>query len=76
MARKYHIEGSKTFLYWALGLMLLGLWGVKDGWFPPESKQETKTPQEYAHYLQFNKSLAIISLLGAAVCGYIHKVVK
>lgn len=76
MARKYNVEGTKTFLYWSLGLLALGLWCVKDGWFPAPSKEAAKTAQEFANFILFNKSLAILCLAGAAVCAYIHKVVK
>jgi multidrug resistance efflux pump len=40
MARKYRVEGTKDFLYWAIALFALGLWAVKDGWFPSESVRE------------------------------------
>jgi len=40
MARRYKVEGTKDFLYWAIGLILLGLWAVRDGWFPPPSVLE------------------------------------
>lgn len=36
MARRYKVEGTKDFLYWSIGLLLLGLWAVKDGWFPSQ----------------------------------------
>ena len=28
------------------------------------------------HYYVFNRSLAIITLVGAAVCGYVHRIVR
>ncbi len=40
MARKYAVEGTRDFLYWAIGLLMLGAWAVRDGWFPPPSVQE------------------------------------
>lgn len=40
MARRYHIQGTNDFLVWAVMLLALGLWGVKDGWFPSESVLE------------------------------------
>lgn len=36
MGRRYKVEGTKDFLYWSIGLLLLGLWAVKDGWFPSQ----------------------------------------
>ena len=37
MARKYDLHTTKDFLVWAIILAALGLWCVKDGWFPAES---------------------------------------
>lgn len=76
MSRKYRVEGTKTFYYWALILGALGLWAVKDGWFPSPGKVASKTEKELEHFVLFNKSLAMLCLGGAAVCAYIHKVVK
>lgn len=76
MPRTFHVQGTKSFYYWALFLLALGLWAVKDGWFPSQSKIDSKTVEALANFQLFNKTLATISLLGAAVCGYIHKVVK
>jgi len=42
MARRYDIEGTRTPLYWAIGLALLCVWCVRDGWFPTEKKQLEK----------------------------------
>jgi len=76
MARKYHVEGTKTFLIWSIVLLLLGLWAVKDGWFPSASKlAEHPLAKDTGFYL-FNKSLAVMSLIGSAVCGYIHLLVR
>jgi multidrug resistance efflux pump len=40
MARKYRVEGTRDFLYWSILLCALGLWAVKDGWFPSGSTLE------------------------------------
>lgn len=48
MARRYDIEGGKTLLYWAIGLFLLCIWCVRDGWFPTESKAK-----QHTEYLAF-----------------------
>jgi hypothetical protein len=77
MARKYEVEGTKDFLYWSIGLIVLSLWGLRDGWFPTEAtqiKHEIGDPDD-GYYL-FNKTLAIGSFIGALVCGVIHKFVK
>ena len=34
MARRYHVQGTNDFIVWAVALLALGLWCVKDGWFP------------------------------------------
>jgi hypothetical protein len=67
MARNYHVEGTRSFLIACVVLAAIGLWSVKDGWFP--------SPEMVRHQV-FNKSLAILCFIGAAICGYIHKVVK
>lgn len=76
MTRRFQVEGTKNFLYWSVGLLILGLWCVKDGWFPAPSKEATKTAEEFGRFILFNKSLAGLSLIASAVCAYIHKVVK
>lgn len=76
MARKYHVEGTKTFLIWALVLLALGLWCVWDGWFPSAKVLEAHPLDKGGSFYLFNKSLAILSLIGAAVCGYIHMMVR
>jgi multidrug resistance efflux pump len=45
MARKYKIEGTRDYLYWAIGMMALCLWAVRDAWYPPPSVLE-KHPLE------------------------------
>lgn len=76
MPRKFDVQGTKAFFHWFLLLLALGAWSVKDGWFPSQGKIDSKTVEELANFQLFNKTLAIISLIGSAVCGYIHKVVK
>ncbi len=76
MARTYQIEGTRTYLYWAIGLLLLGLWCVKDGWFPSESVLLKHPLDTDTHFYLFNKTTAVLSFLGSAVCVYIHWVVK
>jgi hypothetical protein len=76
MARKCHIEGTKKFLVFAIGLLMLGLWCVKDGWFPSEATLLRHPLDKDTSFYLFNKSLALLSLIGSAICGYIHLVVK
>lgn len=37
MARKFNVPGTSDFLVWAVILLALGAWCLKDGWFPSES---------------------------------------
>lgn len=76
MPRKFNVQGTKTFFYWSIAMLALGLWSIKDGWFPSEAKITSKTLQELQNFQLFNKSLAAISLTISAICGYIHKVVR
>lgn len=45
MARRFKVEGTNDFLIAAVVLAALGLWCVKDGWFPSKSVL-TKHPRE------------------------------
>jgi hypothetical protein len=56
-------------------MLVFGLWCVMDGWFPSEEVLAKHPPGEDSFYL-FNKSLAILMLVGAAVFGYIHYIVR
>ncbi|TAN36313.1 MAG: hypothetical protein EPN23_08695 [Verrucomicrobia bacterium] len=146
MARKFNVPGTSDFLVWAVILLALGAWCVKDGWFPSEAtlkkhprevKMKTDLPglvkdvfvkpcelvregQPVARILlttngeqmirtpiqgyianthvqkndlvnrdqvvatmtpedtfySFNKSLAVLALLGALVCAVIHLLVR
>ena len=76
MPRSFQVKGTKTFFYWSFWLLVLGLWAVKDGWFPSEAKISSKTMEELANFQLFNKTLALLCLTISAICGYIHKVVK
>lgn len=77
MARKYHIEGTRAFLIWAVVLLALGLWCVRDGWFPSEATLATHPPgKPDDNFYVFNKSLAVLSLAASVVCGYVHLLVR
>lgn len=80
MARRFHVAGTKVYLQVAIGLLVLGLWSVKDGWLPSTTvlaKHPLHTPSgDLDHFYVFNRSLAIICLIGAGICGYVHRVVK
>lgn len=74
MARQHNVEGTKSYLIAAIALALFSIWCIRDGWFPTEAIKEKHKPEE-SFYL-FNQICGVASLIGAIVCGYIHKVVK
>jgi hypothetical protein len=76
MARRFKVEGTKAFLHWSIGLLILGLWCIKDGWFPSQTKIDEKTAAELASFVLFNKSLAYICIPASAICAYIHRIVR
>lgn len=51
MARRYDIERNRSLLYWGIGLFLLCIWCVRDGWFPTDSKAK-----EHTSYLAFQST--------------------
>lgn len=75
MARQYHVEGTRTYLIAALVLFVLCLWFGWDGWFPRDVVLE-RHPDPGDSFYGFNKSLALVFLVGWIVCGYIHFVVR
>ncbi|MCO5045745.1 MAG: hypothetical protein M9963_08385 [Kiritimatiellae bacterium] len=76
MSRNYSVEGTKTFLYWSIALLVFGLWTLKDGWFPSQAKIDAKTVEELKNFMLFNKTLTLLVLPASAVCAYIHRVVR
>lgn len=78
MARNYNVKGSRDYLYWSIGLFLLFLWAVRDGWFPPPSKIEAHGPPSDPKdtFYIFNQTLAVLSFLGCVICGVMHKITR
>ena len=79
MPRTFHVEGTRKFLVAAIVLMIIGLWCVKDGWFPSEYYLKKYPPgggRESDNFYAFNQSLGIGSLVISAICAYIHRIVK
>jgi multidrug resistance efflux pump len=37
MARRFNVKGTNDFIVWAVVLFALGLWCIKDGWFPSQA---------------------------------------
>lgn len=76
MARKYHVEGTKSYLIAAIILFVLFAWFAWDGWFPRAGVLEKHPDLENDSFYAFNKTTAVLLLVGAIVCTYIHLVVR
>ena len=77
MPRRYKVEGTKTFLYWSVALLAIGLLFLKDGWLPSADVIERHgKPSDGDHFYLFNRSVAIVALIGSTVCAYVHRLVK
>jgi hypothetical protein len=74
MARNYNIEGTKEYLMWALILLALAAWCVKDGWFPSEAVllKHPLEATEHSNFYMFNKSLALLSGIASGVFFIFH----
>ena len=87
MRRRHHIQGTRRYLYWGLLFLAVGVvfawdgWIVAwldpiwDGWLPRRSVL-AKHPSPGDSFYLFNQVVGALSLTAAAVCGYIHHVVK
>jgi len=75
MSRRYDVEGTRGFLLASIVLLVLTLWFGWDGWFPRESVRAAHPSPDDSFYL-FNQVCAVIFLVAAIVCAYIHTVVK
>lgn len=75
MARKYNVEGTKSFLIAAAILLAIGVWHIRDGWFPAAATLEKHPPGTDTFYL-YNRVTGVILTIAAAICGYIHRIVK
>lgn len=80
MARQYDVRGTNIYLVWSIGLALLCLWAIRDGWFPPASKVlahgAPEAPNPGDGFYAFNRSLAWLSGIGSLVCAVVHRFVK
>ncbi|HMP73720.1 MAG TPA: hypothetical protein PKE55_10700 [Kiritimatiellia bacterium] len=70
--KKKKVKPNNEFLYWSIAMFLLGLWALRDGWFPTQNTIASKTEIELARFVLFNKSLTYVSMLASAVLGVIH----
>jgi hypothetical protein len=80
MARRYKVEGTKSYLVGSIFLALLCVWAIRDGWFPSGSKIEMhglpSAPNDGDHFYPFNRSLTFLSGIGSVVCAIVHRFVK
>jgi hypothetical protein len=86
MPRKFDVKGTREFLYWSVGLALLTLWAVRDGWagYWAQIGLESLVSnviEKYPDYpgdgfYVFNRVLTFISGIASVVCGVIHRIVK
>lgn len=82
MNKRYDIEIDRTYLYWSIGMVLLCIWAVIDGWFPPASKLE-KYPEfvrnlsffspQLDSFYEFNRTLAVAAGIAAVVFYSIYR---
>ncbi len=83
MPRRYEVEGTKAYLIAAVLCALFSVWHIVDGWVPQE-RWLAKYPEFPAtwydlrlhEFYAYNRWTGIIMGIAAAVCAYIHKVVK
>ena len=83
MPRNYDVEGTKAYLVAAVVCALLAAWHIFDGWVPQE-RWLVKYPEFPATWYDFslhefyayNRWTGVIFAVVAAICAYIHKVVK
>lgn len=86
MPRKFDVKGTREFLYWSVGLALLTLWAVRDGWAGTWSEMGLHTlvanvirdhPDYPADsFYLFNRVLTFLAGIGSVVCGVIHRIVR
>ncbi len=83
MPRRYEVEGTKAYLIAAVLCALFSAWHIFDGWVPQE-RWLVKYPEfpsswydlSLHEFYAYNRWTGIILGIAAAVCAYIHKVVK
>jgi len=86
MPRKFDVKGTKEYLYWSLGLGLLTIWALRDGWagywasIGLESlvSNVLRDHPEYPgdSFYMFNRILTFIAGLASAACAVIHRIVR
>jgi len=86
MPRTFDVKGTREYLYWSVGLALLTVWAVRDGWagywasIGLESlvSNVLRDHPDYPSdsFYMFNRVLTFIAGIGSVVCGVIHRIVR
>jgi len=84
MARNFDVKKNNEHLYWAIGLAILSIWCIRDGWFPPESKLEKypEFPEEFwsfglsYEFYRFNRVTALITAIASGAMLVMHRMVN
>jgi len=86
MPRKFDVKGTREYLYWSVGLALLAVWSLRDGWAGTWHEMGlgalvSNVLREHPDYpgdsfYMFNRILTIMTGLGSLVCGIIHRIVR
>lgn len=75
MARSYKVEGTNDFLVAAVILAGLGVWAVKDGWFP-SAKVLERHPREVAVAAPFDGVVVDVAAVAGKSVGTNHVVAR
>ncbi len=84
MPRKYEVKAPREFLYWSIGLGLLTVWAVRDGWAGhwADAGLEvlvSNVIRDYPDYpadgfYLFNRVLTFLAGIGSVVCAVMHRI--
>ena len=86
MPRKFDVKGTREYLYWSVGLGLLTIWAVRDGWagywaqiglenlVSNVLRDHPENPED--SFYMFNRILTFLSGIASVVCGVIHRIVR
>lgn len=86
MPRKFDVKGTKEYFYWSMGLALLALWAIRDGWAGHWAQLGldsivSNVLEEHPDYpgdsfYIFNRILTFLAGIGSIVCGVVHRIVR
>lgn len=80
MARNFDVQKNREPLYWSIGLLILCIWCIRDGWYPPESKIEKypEVPTEFwslaldYEFYRFNRVTAILTGIASVAMSGVY----